>query len=221
MPQYGDYTIDRVLKEYRKEEWPADKCGFKLTRDDIKTILEKTADDTRMYFHVDNPITLAEFKKMMREKRANIKKMPKPDGSWFSMGADFFKFEITENFFNLSCFKYIYEIVLKKSAKLTYNIEDAGKTAILIIPNDVRSHKLFAKKYYHGDGNYIKDDSLYRDFSGVIFKEYNKRDAFNLPKKDSYPLYYFMIDGESGCIWNADVIADIRLIHAIAQNKKK
>jgi hypothetical protein len=227
MPQYGDYTIDKVIKEYREKEWPTKYCGFKLTPADIRDILEKTQDDTRMYFHANDPIILRDFKRIMREKREEAIERnkltgkrrknvdTKPDGSWFSMGADFFKFEITENFYMLSCFKYIYEIVLKKSAKLTYNIEDAGKGAILIILNDVRSHRQFAKKYYKSK-YYMKDDSLYHDFSGVIFKDYNKRGAFSLSKKDDYPHYYFMIDGESGCIWNEDVIANIVLIHAIS-----
>jgi hypothetical protein len=116
----------------------------------------------------------------------------KPNGFWISVDDEWKQWCIAENF-RLDCLNYVYEVTL------------APKANILRI-SDVSGIDEFTEKFV-GAELFIQWNAVAQLYSGIIIAPYIWERRMS---RDT--MWYYGWDCASGCIWDADAIADIRLI---------
>lgn len=154
-------------------------------------------------------------------KYINKKDNFKPVGLWYACGNDWYNFilyKMPKEY--LQDHKYVHEIQLHRSIQT--NINEPDKDKILIIKSFKDFFKFTDRYGYYLDGKeeikssdceYLEDyedsridwNQVSLDFGGIEICPYLE--------KVRYIKWYYGWDVASGCIWNTDLIRNIKLIY--------
>jgi|ERR1700722_5357056 len=118
----------------------------------------------------------------------------KPQGLWVSVGGDW-KTWCEDNSFNLNCFNYQTEIVLKDDAAIL----------TLASPSDIDG---FTRQYRHNKWA-IKWWEVAKKFSGIVIAPYCWE--CRLTPETSW---YYTWDCASGCIWDNQAVKELVALEA-------
>lgn len=119
----------------------------------------------------------------------------KMSGIWFSFDGEWIDW--LEGYVG-----YVYEFIIDKNDFATIDKKD--NTKILVIDTEEEINE-FIKQYVSDDFfSCLNKEKLSKDYGGLAFKNYEKSKCWKV--------FYNALDCSSGCIWNYDIIKDIRLL---------
>lgn len=168
----------------------------------LKTIVDIT-NDNNYYFHTDKKFI--DF-----INNTNTRETVKPQGLWFSIGNDFFRWELNEGTL-INGTKYLYKINLKNHYT-TELYNPINKPVLILYPKMIEDF-LDEYRYYQDKENnsflydFVLDNKkIKKNYSGILFKDYRKN-------HNSKTNFYNTIDASSGVIWDKRVLVSIKEIY--------
>jgi hypothetical protein len=171
---------------------------------DLNTIINIT-NDNNYYYHTNKKFT--NF-----INNTDTYAAPKPQGLWFSIGNDFFQWELKNDYLTNGT-KYLYKINLKNHYTTElYNPED--KPILILYPEKVKEfddeYGSKLNKEYEGLTIcfLLDNEKIKKNYSGILFKDYRKNHNHNSPSFN----FYDTIDASSGVVWNEKVLDSVEEI---------
>ena len=138
----------------------------------------------------------------------------KPEGFWYQFCDCFQKWKNTNEITNVKFGKYIYQVDLKPNS-LTYLDKKSDKNKILVLSN-IEEVLKFSRKYGKSVSSKLRLidwEKVSLLFGGIEIKNFNKikTEMWKLKVVDRIA-WVSSFDFSSGCVWNLDIIKDVKKI---------